>query len=69
MEFDGLNFPDAVEELAGIMGVEVPREQPENPQLAQKKQQQMQDDSGLMSKTARFFQHQLKHHENSTRVI
>ncbi|MGM7447935.1 UNVERIFIED_ORG: DNA primase [Idiomarina abyssalis] len=69
MEFDGLNFPDAVEELAGIMGVEVPREQPENPQLAQKKQQQMQDDSELMSKTARFFQHQLKHHENSNRVI
>ncbi|WP_278374283.1 DNA primase, partial [Idiomarina abyssalis] len=69
MEFDGLNFPDAVEELAGIMGVEVPREQAENPELAQKKQQQVRDDAELMSKTARFFQHQLKHHENSERVI
>lgn len=69
MEFDGLNFPDAVEELAGIMGVEVPREQAENPELAQKKQQQVRDDAELMSKTARFFQHQLKHHESSERVI
>src|SRR5690554_4917953 len=26
MEYDGLDFPDAVEELASILGVEVPRE-------------------------------------------
>lgn len=26
-EYDGLNFPDAIEELAGTLGVPVPREE------------------------------------------
>lgn len=69
MEFDGLQFPDAVEELAGLMGVQVPREEPENPQAAQQKQQQTQDDTALMSQAARFYQHQLKHHARSAQVI
>ncbi|ATZ73591.1 DNA primase [Idiomarina sp. X4] len=69
MEFDGLQFPDAVEELAGLMGVQVPREEPENPQAAQQKQQQTQDDTALMSQAARFYQHQLKHHARSDQVI
>lgn len=69
MEFDGLNFPDAVEELAGNMGVEVPREQSDNPARDQQKQKQAQDDAALMTRTARFFQHQLKHHDNSAQVI
>ncbi|KPD23566.1 DNA primase [Idiomarina zobellii] len=69
MEFDGLQFPDAVEELAGLFGVQVPREEPENPQAAQKKQQQTQDDVAIMNQAARFYQHQLKHHARSEQVI
>jgi DNA primase len=69
MEFDGLQFPDAVEELAGLFGVQVPREEPENPQAAQKKQQQTQDDVAIMNQAAQFYQHQLKHHARSEQVI
>ena len=69
MEFDGLQFPDAVEELAGLFGVQVPREELENPQAAQKKQQQTQDDVAIMNQAARFYQHQLKHHARSEQVI
>lgn len=69
MEFDGLQFPDAIEEMAGLLGMQVPREEPENPQAAQKKQQQSQDDAALMNQSAKFYQHQLKHHARSENVI
>ncbi len=64
MEFDRLEFPDAVEELAAHYNMEVPREQ-SNQSPAQIKQQQQayqqkQDDYALMADISRFYQQQLK---------
>ncbi|WP_404400185.1 DNA primase [Idiomarina seosinensis] len=69
MNYDGLDFPDAVEELAGIMGLDVPREQTANPQKSHQKQQQLRDDAELMAQCAKYFQHQLKHHHESAKAI
>jgi DNA primase len=68
MEYDKLEFVDAIEEIASMLNLEVPREQgtgsgPERT-AAQKR-----SDYDLMLHTARFYQHQLKHHSNSTAVI
>lgn len=64
MEFDRLEFPDAIEELASHYNMEVPREK-NNQSPAQQKQQQQahqqkQDDYVLMEKISRFYQQQLK---------
>ncbi|HAR55635.1 MAG TPA: DNA primase [Idiomarina baltica] len=69
MEFDGLNFPDAVEELASSLGVQVPREEGHDPQKQHQQQAQLKNDTELMAQCTRFFQHQLKHHANSEKVI
>ena len=69
MEFDGLNFPDAIEELASSLGVQVPREEGQDPQKQHQQQAQLKNDTELMAQTTRFFQHQLKHHANSEKVI
>ncbi|TMM47639.1 DNA primase [Colwellia ponticola] len=64
MEFDRLDFVDAVEELASYCGVEVIREEntasPEEQRRQQKVYQQKQDDYELMAQISRFFQQQLK---------
>ncbi len=64
MEFDRLDFVDAIEELASHCGVEVVREENNASPAEQRRQQQVyqqkQDDYELMSKVSRFFQHQLK---------
>ena len=72
MEFDRLEFVEAIEELAAHHSIEVPREKtntPFNPQASQQKKQQRENDYDLMEKAAQFFQHQLKHHANSNKVI
>ena len=64
MEFDRLEFPDAVEELASHYNMEVPKEQnnhtPAQQLQQQKAYQQKQDDYELMEQISRFFQQQLK---------
>ncbi|MCO4799399.1 MAG: DNA primase [Colwelliaceae bacterium] len=64
MEFDRLEFPDAIEELASHYNMEVPREQNNQSPAQQLKQQQAyqqkQDDYELMDSIARFYQQQLK---------
>lgn len=64
MEFDRLDFVDAIEELASHCGMEVVREE-NNASPAQQRQQQQiyqqkQDDYELMNQVSRFFQQQLK---------
>ena len=64
MEFDRLDFVDAIEELASHCGVEVVREE-NNASPAQQRQQQLayqqkQDDYELMNQVSRFYQQQLK---------
>lgn len=64
MEFDRLDFVDAIEELASMAGMEVPREEnkqtPAQQQQYVKAQQQKKDDFDVMEKICRFYQHQLK---------
>ena len=64
MEYDRLDFVDAVEELASINGVEVEREEnqrsPEQQRKYQQAQQQKQDDYQIMEQIARFYQQQLR---------
>ena len=69
MEFDRLEFPEAIEELARYHGVEVPREQSKQNQKPSVGRAQLEDDFAIMEKATRFFQHQLKQHKNSPQVI
>lgn len=68
MEYDGLEFPDAVDELASSLGVEVPREKGFSGGKPVDKQQQA-DDYALMETSARFFASQLRQHPNKDTVI
>ncbi|KGJ89273.1 DNA primase [Thalassotalea sp. ND16A] len=73
MEYDRLEFVDAIEELAGYNGVEVEREQ-SNQTPAQQRQQQLAhkqrlDDYELLAKVSQFYQHNLKTHADSKSVI
>ncbi len=68
MEYEKLEFVDAVEELAGMLNLEVPREQSNN-SAPERSLAEKQSDYALMLQTAKFFQHQLKHHANSANVI
>lgn len=64
MEFDRLEFPDAIEELASHYNMAVPREQTNRSPAQQKQDQkayiQKQDDYELMAQISRFYQQQLK---------
>jgi len=64
MEFDRLEFPDAVEELASHYNMDVPREQSNRSPAQQKQDQkayiQKHDDHELMAQISRFYQQQLK---------
>lgn len=64
MEFDRLDFVDAVEELANHCGIEVVREENNATPAEQRRQQQVylqkQDDYELMNQISRFYQQQLK---------
>ena len=64
MEYDRLDFVDAIEELASMQGLEVPREEhshtPEQQRKYQQAQQQKQSDYQLMDQIARFYQQQLR---------
>ena len=64
MEFDRLDFVDAIEELASHCGVEVVREENNASPAVQRQQQQVyqqkQDDYELLAQVSRFYQQQLK---------
>ncbi len=66
MEYDRLEFPDAVEELAMTLGLEVPRE--ESTDNRPKIDNSLYD---LMSKAANFYQNQLKspHGKNAVNYL
>lgn len=67
MEYDNLEFVDAVEELASLQGIEVPREKgASSPAPKQVGEINLYE---LMGKVNRFYQHQLRTHEQSSVVI
>lgn len=69
MEYESLEFPDAVEELARFYHLEVPREQGNFPQPTAQNKQQQQDDYQLMEQVAKFYAHQFKHHQQGATAI
>ncbi|UPW19369.1 DNA primase [Agarivorans sp. TSD2052] len=73
MEYDKLEFVDAVEDLASQMGVEVERENSNNSKFDQAKSQQQRQLSKdlyeLIGHASRFFQQQLRVNPNKQQVI
>ena len=69
MEYDRLEFPEAIEELARFHGLEVPREKSSQPGMSPQKKAQIEDDYELMEQVARFFSQQLKSHSNKDKAI
>ncbi|NVK54499.1 MAG: DNA primase [Alteromonadaceae bacterium] len=69
MEYDRLDFVEAIEELARIHGLEVPREQGTSRVVSDQTKQQNESDFQLMEQVTRFFQHQLKHHNEGKKAV
>jgi DNA primase len=69
MEYDRLEFPEAVEELAQYHSIEVPREENSAPAPSKEQKQQKIDDYELMENVARFFAQQLKTHSDKDKAI
>ncbi len=64
MDYERLDFPQAIEQLAHHLGLEVPRE--DSADLP--RTQQRRDMFGLLDKAANFYQHQLKDHHAADRA-
>jgi DNA primase len=62
MDYEHLSFPDAVEELASMAGLEVPREQATG-------QDRRPDLYGVLESAARHYQDQLKHNPAAIRYL
>lgn len=60
MEYDHIDFPEAVELLAGTVGLEVPKE--ETSPFQQKQQQERATHYDLMNSASEFYQQQLRFH-------
>lgn len=69
MEYERLEFVEAIEDLANMYGLEVPRDTSISPQQAQQQKGQREQDYAVMQQVAQFYEHQLKHHSNSNMVI
>ncbi len=65
MEYDHLEFPAAVEELAKRAGMQVPEETPRNPAL-EKKRKSLYDQ---LEKTQQYYLAQLRQHPKKSRAI
>ena len=63
MEYDRLSFPDAIEELAASIGLEVPREDGFTPRDNRKPVYE------ILEQAARFYAQQLRHHPKANRAI
>ncbi|WP_158970832.1 DNA primase [Paraglaciecola sp. L3A3] len=69
MEFDRLEFPEAIEELAQYHSIEVPREKGGAPALSAEQKQQKGNDYELMEKVAKYFSQQLKSHPEKNKAV
>nr|WP_136250438.1 DNA primase [Ningiella ruwaisensis] len=69
MEFDRLEFVEAVEELASQYNLTVPREGGSQPSGSPQKKNEREQDYHLMEDVTRYFQHQLKHADKAASVI
>lgn len=62
MEYDKLPFPEAVEQLAGRLGIEVPREGADDPR-AQEREKKRKEGVNLLELAASFYRERLKMQE------
>jgi DNA primase len=69
MEFDRLEFPEAVEELARYHSIEVPREKGGAPPPSAEQKQQKENDYELMEKVTKYFAQQLKVHPDKDKAV
>lgn len=67
MEYEHLSFPDAIEELARMQGIEVPYEGGQRPDPAIKKAQT--DLYDLMQETDHYYQQQLRQHPDAQTAV
>ncbi|WP_369433832.1 DNA primase [Psychromonas sp. MME1] len=69
MEYDGIEFVDAVETLAEQLSIEVPREDIGNGKTVVNNYVDRKDLYQLMAEITIFYQQQLRSHKNSEKVI
>lgn len=71
IEHDRLDFVEAIETLAGSLGMEVPREEAsqQNKEAYLKKKQEQQALFDLMEKANHYFQQQLRQHPTKQRAV
>jgi len=69
MEYEGLEFVDAVETLSSQLGLEVPREESTHTGAQPAPYVDRKDMYILMGDIAKFYQQQLSQHKNSEKVI
>jgi DNA primase len=69
MEYDRLDFVEAIEDLAKQYSLEVPREKGGTPLKSQAERNERERDYELMEQVARYFEQQLKQHKNSSTII
>lgn len=66
MDYENLSFPEAVEELAKVAGMEVPRE--DSPQQREK-DLQLKKIYDLLAQASQFYEAQLRDHENRSDAV
>ncbi|MCV6622697.1 MAG: DNA primase [Cellvibrionaceae bacterium] len=66
MEHDRLSFPEAVEELAKLAGVEMPKQQ--GP-VDHQREQRLKDIFQLLDEASAYYQQQLREHSSKTRAV
>jgi DNA primase len=69
MEFDRLEFPEAIEELAQYHSIDVPREKGGTPPPSAEQKQQKENDYELMEKVAKYFSQQLRVHPDKDKAV
>jgi DNA primase len=68
MDYENVDFPQAVETLAASVGLDVPREQPRSPAARQEEQAGRQL-YPLLEQVARYYQLQLRQHPEARRAV
>lgn len=71
MDYENLEFPRAVESLAGSVGMAVPREEPRHATGPGSKAEQQSNKElyALMEQVAKYYQHQLRKHPQAKRAV
>ena len=69
MQYDHLDFLEAVEELARVAGVEIPYEQSTSPAARQSNKQNQLSQFELMARCDRFYRQQLRQHPQASVAV